>query len=476
MTAHRDNIFIKPEAKAIFKAIDKAKIKPTDGLPIIIEKAEDILKNLKGEQPFKAAKQFEWLIEKLTTYQKNGMGKAIDGALREGQKLNHIVEKMIEEAAKSGNEDEIKNVKTAMEVLSVMQYGLFTSRTMGALKETMKDTSIFSDSKLSWNNNEGIKFVTGALDSTIKFGVKAAGYGATAAINAFRRYKGRNFENSGSLHDKSVEWQKQNKLDRQFETIKNISDRGEIANLKRDRDATGIVDITTAESQLTLLKNKEDICKQNFDRQKGVLAIESDYQKHETLWKEFDDFSKMHERIEKGLATPEEIQKWEKSEDRFEQIQQELDDIESKYARFGTNLDQEYKKINTIDASGKTPLANANEIKNDLERITNERVQKEEQITKYKDADNKINNLNDAIQKRHEAISNWDKNHKDYYQELMAYWDFLQSGGKTKAPLFKCSTQKLQKDMNKKVQVNGQDMTAMEAQYLIWKQQHGYAA
>ena len=36
--------------------------------------------------------------------------------------------------------------------------------------------------------------------------------------------------------------------------------------------------------------------------------------------------------------------------------------------------------------------------------------------------------MNTRIQKRDDEISNWDDNHQDKYRELMAYWDFLESG------------------------------------------------
>ena len=70
---------------------------------------------------------------------------------------------------------------------------------MDAINQT--DFTLFSDKDLSWNKNEGVKMVTGALDKTIKFGVQVAGYATTAAVNTFRK-RGIKFDHSGNLQKK----------------------------------------------------------------------------------------------------------------------------------------------------------------------------------------------------------------------------------------------------------------------------------
>ena len=196
--AHRDHIYIQPSAKTIIAALDKQKIKPTDGLAKVLEQADNISKSLQNKYPLNSGKYFEWFIQKMSTY-KNGMPKAFNGALQDGKKMNHIVEQLIMEAIEEGKEDSINKAKTAMEILSVMQYGTFTSRTMDAINQT--DFTLFSDKDLSWNKNEGVKMVTGALDKTIKFGVQVAGYATTAAVNTFRK-RGIKFDHSGNLQKK----------------------------------------------------------------------------------------------------------------------------------------------------------------------------------------------------------------------------------------------------------------------------------
>ena len=113
VTAHRDKVFMKPEAKAIFGALDKEGVKPTDGLNTVIEKSEGIAGKLRGKEPFKAAEHFTWLTDKLKKFKDNGLGDDIDGALRWGYQMRRIVQHIIEEAAESNEETE--KAKTALE-------------------------------------------------------------------------------------------------------------------------------------------------------------------------------------------------------------------------------------------------------------------------------------------------------------------------------------------------------------------------
>ena len=51
--------------------------------------------------------------------------------------------------------------------------------------------------------------------------------------------------------------------------------------------------------------------------------------------------------------------------------------------------------------------------------------------TKIEDFDNataRIKELDERIKKRDDTVNNWDKDHQDKYQELMAYWDLLETG------------------------------------------------
>ena len=171
-------LYFSPWAQNIIKAFDKAKLKPTDGVEGILSKKDDILKNLASSPTSKD--HFEWFTKTIENLKAAGMGKAVEGALRNGKQMRHLVSGIIAEAVEQGK---VKEAKTALEVLSVAKYGLSCSRTMNALNEATKDMKILSDDKLSWNKNEGIQFVTKAMDKTAGLAIRGVGLAATGVHN-----------------------------------------------------------------------------------------------------------------------------------------------------------------------------------------------------------------------------------------------------------------------------------------------------
>ena len=176
-------IYFSPWSQDIIKAFDKAKVKPTDGLEGILSKKDDIAKNLKTKTP---TDHFKWFTETITKLKDAGMGKAVEGALRNGKQMRHLVSGIIAEAVE---QNKVKEAKTALEILSVAKYGLSSSRTFDALNKAAKDMKIFSDDKLSWNKNEGMKFVSKAVDRTAGFAIQGVGLVATAAHNFIQHHR-----------------------------------------------------------------------------------------------------------------------------------------------------------------------------------------------------------------------------------------------------------------------------------------------
>lgn len=171
-------LYFSPWSQNIIKAFDKTKLKPTDGLEGILSKKDDVLKNLKSSST--STSHFKWFAETIENLKTAGMGKAVEGALRNGKQMRNLVSAVIAEAVEQNKIDE---AKTALEVLSVAKYGLSCSRTLGALREATKDMSILSDKNLSWNKNEGIQFVTKALDKTTGLAIRGLGLAATGIHN-----------------------------------------------------------------------------------------------------------------------------------------------------------------------------------------------------------------------------------------------------------------------------------------------------
>lgn len=171
-------LFFSPWSQNIIKAFDKVKIKPTDGLEGILSKKSEILDKLKSSKT--STDHFEWFTKTIENLKTAGMGKAVEGALRNGTQMRHLVSGLIAEAVEQGK---TKEAKTALEILSVAKYGLSSSRTLNALHAATKDMKVFSDEKLSWNKNQGVAMVSKAIDKTAGLAIQGVGLAATGIRN-----------------------------------------------------------------------------------------------------------------------------------------------------------------------------------------------------------------------------------------------------------------------------------------------------
>ena len=499
MTAHRDHVYIKQSAKNIIGALSGAKLGPTDGIAGILAKENDIVTKLQNKSP-KATEDFKWFVGVMKDF-KDTMPKAFEGALRNGRQLHRIVEEMIFVAVEKGK---IEEAKTAMEVLSVMRYGLFTSRTMDAINKT--DVNIFSDSGLSWNKNEGIQFVTKALDKTIKFGIQGVGYAATAAANGIRRI-GTGFNHSGTIQKKSDEWKIKNIQDKnaadQTRRSDNADEKKEIRRLNKDKRAIrdywktlGIKDQRQAQKKLREGQQEEDAARQAHEDCKNKLKplqrIEEYHTSVTSIQQQIDDAKKEINITEQELAsTP------NPATDQLQQLEadrkrQKISELESFVAQnkesltnIKTEIDSEYgsfkdfeDKYNAMHSIPKGATQSAYDLaiteeektKNILEKKEQENTTLKSSIEQYKGIRDDIESHRASIKSRDEKFAKWDDQHKNQYLELMAYWDFLQTGH-TKN-LFRLSTKKLQAQMDAKT--NGK--TQMQSIYDQWRIENQYAA
>lgn len=175
------HLFFGPEAKEICKAIDKEKVKPSDGVKGLLDKASAIKDRLANKT---LTKHFDWFIDTMNWLNKE-TPKALAGCWKDARKMKAVITQIILKATNpqtlKDDPDAIEKAKTAMEIMTVMKYGMLTSKTLEALKSS--DISIFSDGSLSWNKNEAISFVTKAFDKSIKAAFVGLGYGVTFARN-----------------------------------------------------------------------------------------------------------------------------------------------------------------------------------------------------------------------------------------------------------------------------------------------------
>jgi len=206
-------LFFSAHTQNIMKSFDKVGIKPTDGLEGILAKKDDAkLRNVINTDPT-TRKHFDWFVKKMEEL-KQETPDDFEGALRDGTHLRNLVINLIIKTSKECESDKGAKDKamTALEVLSVAKYGLLSSRTLNNLKETTKDLNMLSDDKLSWNKNEGLQFVTKAMDATARFAINGIGTIATGIRNfvSHRRTKiGKYIGKYSQLNDAYKKWQEE---------------------------------------------------------------------------------------------------------------------------------------------------------------------------------------------------------------------------------------------------------------------------
>jgi len=200
-------------SQEIMKAFDKNNIKPVDGLKGILDKKDSITAKLASSP--NATQHFKWFVEQIESF-KEKTGDDFETALKNARSLRSIVSHIIVEAVKAGDQATKAKAKTAMEVLSVCKYSLMSSKTLDNLKEATKDASLFSDEKLSWNKDEGIRFVTKAMDKTARAAVVGLGMLATGirnSINTRRTKFGKDVKNNKDLDAAYNKWLNPDKSD-----------------------------------------------------------------------------------------------------------------------------------------------------------------------------------------------------------------------------------------------------------------------
>lgn len=451
-----DRLYFSPQAKQIVAAIHKAKVKPTDGIKGVMDKAGDIEKGLLYKSP-KATEHFKWFTKTMGELS-NTMPKAFEGALRNGRQMHAIIEEMIMIAVRDGKVDE---AKSAMEVLSVIKYGYTTSKIMDALgKEKL---SIFSDGKLSWNKNEGMKFVTTALDKSIKTAFMGIGYGITMVGNAINlsgsKFNGRR----GRMMGKQQEWATQNAADKAAaQTRKNTLNTQDQALIQQENQNKSDVNqnlqpgqrtITDANFQqqktdLETARTAEDAEKtrleqraqdpaymasaQRVNEYNNLLQEQTSYQQNQpVLTQQIAGLDNQIQAIqtdpnmsqtEKDMRSQGLIQTKIETQNQLAQINQRLADIPNELNAITTNPNWTNDQHIVQQHQAETQAYNNTVDQNNAQ---------EDRIKKWENATKSIEEINERISKRDEVMDKWDDNHKDKYLELMAYWDMLETGRNT---------------------------------------------
>lgn len=442
-----DTLFFTPQAKNIVGAIDKANIKPTDGLAKIVDSANTIKEKIKSAS---ARKHFDWFTKTMKEL-KNTMPKAFAGALRNGRQLRVLIEEMILIAVRDGKIDE---AKTALEVLSIVKYGYTTSKIMDTFKKT--DMTIFSDKGLSFNKTDGVKFVTTALDKSIKTAFMGIGYGITALGNAINlsgsKFKGRR----GRMTTAQTAWEQQTLDAYQDLQQQQQADQGILtanqATLNSMRTNPRFPHGGISEANID--QHRQDYANNQNIEQKLQQAYDKAVQKKAELparIREANQEITDMMRHQAGLRNQEnQIQlriRWLTSEianpatlpANIPVYQSELQYLQNNAL---PSIQQQLNDIGNQITSRQHYLGRLQNLSNNIDGIIQARqqalVQKQQEnhrteirLNTWTDAKETVDFLSDRINKRTNVLNSWDDDHKDKYKELMAYWDMLETGRNT---------------------------------------------
>lgn len=387
-----DRMFFSPYAKAIFKEVDKLKIKPTDGLDKIIENSSKISGELKKKYK-KAPGHFDWFIKTLEELKSSmGKGKAFEKALQNGRSMQVLIQEIIIKAVR---ENKIDEAKTTMELLATLRYTLTSSKIMDAFNKS--DLTMFSDKDLSWNKNEGVKFVTTAMDMGIKKAFQLAGYTLTAAGNLINRV-GTKFNGHQGKRIKAA---------------RDITNAENSEKLRKLRD----VDVPAYRAGKTAQENKLiDL------RTRGITeaALDSKIDKYTNT-----DLPAITSDFNGRVAA---LTAWLSSHTAHPDaahVENVLEDI--KNYKIDAELDDSVLGVLT-DPAVITDMQAVFDRQKEYKLVNVQLGRKIRKRREMQDATDAINNYNDMISKANDEITNWDENHKDRYKELMAYWDMCNSG------------------------------------------------
>ena len=431
-----DQMFIKPEAQTIVGAIHGAKIKPTDGLKGVLDKAGDIEKKLQYKSP-KAVEAFQYFVKTMKDLQST-MPKAFEKALSHGSQRRALVEEMVMTAVRDGKKEQ---AKIAMEILSVIRYGWTTSKTMDALAK--ENLSIFSDPSLSWNKTEGIKFVTTAFDKSLKTAFMGVGYAITIAGNKIHA-RGAKFNGKrGRIRGAQDAWRAQNDADKNA-AIRARDDAVAQRNAEQQR-------MDTIDQQYGINATTIGAHEQQLNNDQQTLAT---YQNTiDNLQTQMDDATQKKTDLEQNTLP--QFRAWLRDPANINHPQRPQ--VEQQYRQLRIQRVRLWQQLRQDRAT----LAQEQQNRDALQTSVDDQI---DHIAQFHDAQDNVNFLGERVQQRNDELNGWDAAHRDEYNELMAHWDFLETGHKTRS--WTISKKRAQQKFSANIAPKLRD----------WYQNHQYAA
>lgn len=383
-----DRLFFSMPAQMICKGIDSAKIKPTDGIVAVLDNADKIKKGLQYKSPAAVA-HFDWFVKEMNIL-KDAMPKAFEGGLRNGPQLRHLIEKIIVDAIEQGK---VTEAKTAMEVLSVIKYGNTTSKIMNAIKEDKDLFTLMSNKDLSWNKNEGVKFVTTALDKSVRAAFIGLGYGATMAINGIRKSRSK-IKRPGKLLNKAHEDWRAN-TDAQKTEVQRAYDRADRRKTWAERFVNASRPQAVIEQDITMWENSIQNTENNLGLQLNALQ----------------------NQLQQMLNNPATA-----NDPDAHKIEQYLTDI-----RTG-NPNITKPQLNGAAANWQYLVDN---IDTQLNILSTQKGRLDSEQEELNDVLGGISVINAAEQQMNDTqnkLTTWNADHTDQYEELIDFWNRLETG------------------------------------------------
>ena len=457
-----NQLYYSEKAKLICEALTKEKVLPTDGIQGILDKSDDVQKKIKSKpNGQKAAEHMAWMTECMGRLKDTLKPEVFNGAIKNGRQLRLLISEMIVDAVRN---NKIEEAKTAMEILSVMKYGNTTSKTMDGMNKEFKDFSLFSDSKLTWNNNEGVRFVTGALDKTIKTAGRAIGYGTVLAVNAIRKsgtkFRGnldRGTENLSNAANEFAAQDGQNKADTiaERDTL-NKADKKEIKQQQAKIKSLRINEsnLETKQKKRHALQTKVANARDKLDkvRAKNYSVAQPWYDAQQKIDDATNDINNIQSNIDywKNYITNNKITS---VNPEWQQIQDNINALNSQLTLANNTLSREQANQRNLGPDvikAKDEIETAQTNLDDAEKRFKDANKK---IADYEKATKAIKDLESAITERDKKVDDFDKDNHNKYKELMAYWDFLETGrdhpfGRTYSQMPFRKVKKAQKNLN----------------------------
>ena len=388
-----DELFFSSEAKAICKHLRKD-LKKTDGLDGVLKNVGGAKDKLQSAREFKAKKHLEW-FEKTLNALKNDpkLSKVWAGALKDGTHMQALVKEMIIRAVKEDKKDECK---TALELISVLHYDYTTSKIMETLGK--ENLTIFSDGKLSWNKNEGMKLVTTALDKSIKTAFMGIGYGITMVGNAIKMSNRKIKNYSG---DKNFKKEHDAYLDQQANDKQALVDL--LANERTQRTTTQAT-VDGIRAGRTYNVAKTDI-ENTISTTEAIIAT---------------DVQALEQALIQTANSVNGGGPWTPIANAAE-----YDAIETFIKSVGTGTLATKPTLTGTGAALQTHLDN---IETQHSALTTQRQKLDDLVN----GTELLTQLDEQITRHQDEVSNWDANHMDAMEELALYWNMLETGRNTK--------------------------------------------